>query len=193
MMAQQDGRIQYYVSLCEQLYNPTSTQHSNIQRELETEFPTFTATSNTDTHSGHSPTETASALRILLEASPSPYVQTFCFSRLKQLIASQFGVFDTVTKLQLRSFLLEYAFLHPTMVPFIVSQLGGVVTLLTRMGWVGLEEYQAIGKDLDRYFLQAASLEHRIMGLQLLAVVVQDINIPSTARYSAMFRKAGKV
>jgi exportin-7 len=120
-------------------------------------------------------------------------VQTFCFSRLKQLIASQFGVFDTVTKLQLRSFLLEYAFLHPTMAPFIVSQLGGVVTLLTRMGWVGLEEYQAIGKDLDRYFLQAASLEHRIMGLQLLAVVVQDINMPSTPRYSAMFRKAGKV
>lgn len=77
------------------------------------------------------------------------------------------------------------------MLPFIVSQLGGVLTQLTRMGWVALEEYQTIGKDLDQ-FLQA-SLDHRILGLHLLSVIVQDINTPSPPRYSAMFRKAGKI
>ncbi|ORZ07865.1 armadillo-type protein [Absidia repens] len=210
MMAQQDDRIHYYVSLCEQLYNPTSTQkQSQIQHELEVEFPTFadsngtnttTSTTNSSLSNNNSnipgassltiqtPTETASALRILLEASPTPYVQIFCLARLKQLITSQFTLFDNVTKLQLRTFLLEYAFVHPDMLPFIVSQLGGVLTQLTRMGWVALEEYQTIGKDLDQ-FLQA-SLDHRILGLHLLSVIIQDINTPSPPRYSAMFRKA---
>ncbi|KAI8330307.1 armadillo-type protein [Chlamydoabsidia padenii] len=198
MMAQQDERIQYYVSLCEQFYNPISAEtRQRIQQELETEFPIFTDnTSSTKNNTPalsltiQTPTQTASAIRILLEASSSPYVQTFCLARLKQLITSQFTLFDTVTKLQLRSFLLEYAFEHPYMLPLIVSQLGGVLTQLTRMGWVELEDYQKIGKNLDQYFLQAYLMDHRILGFQLLSVIIQDINTPSSSRYSAMFRKA---
>ncbi|KAI8099750.1 armadillo-type protein [Halteromyces radiatus] len=196
-LQQQDDRIQYYATLCEQLYNPNSIQkQTQIQQELEQEFPTFTdnrvdspiQVSSSSSLVIQTPTETASALRILLEASPNPYVQTFCLSRLKQLITSQFSIFDTVTKLQLRTFLLEYAFLHSNMLPFIIVQLAGVFTQLTRMGWVELEEYQQVESDLDQ-FLQA-SMDHRILGLHILSVVVQDINTTASPRYAAMFRKA---
>lgn len=35
-------------------------------------------------------------------------------------------------------------------------------------------------------------MDHRIVGMQILAVMVQDINPPSFAKSAAKFRKAGK-
>ncbi|ORX56804.1 hypothetical protein DM01DRAFT_1334363 [Hesseltinella vesiculosa] len=191
----QEVQVQYYASLCEQLYNTTSSdKRQQIQQELDREFPTFTdaaplrSPSNTSSLILQTPRDTASALRILLEACPDPFVQTFCLSRLRQLISSQFSIFDTDTKKQLRTFLLEYAFVHPTLPPFIIVQLGTVFALLSKLGWLDLEEYQQVEPDLNQ-FLQA-SMEHRIMALQLLSVVIQEFNAPAASRYSSMFKKA---
>lgn len=113
-MAQVDERIMYFSSLCDQLYNPSSEQQQ-VQKILEASFPTFssdvttTATTTIDLENIPSfgiqtPTDTANALRILLENSPNPFVQTFCLSRLKQLVLAQFTIFDKDTKLHLRKF-----------------------------------------------------------------------------------------
>ncbi|KAI8069371.1 armadillo-type protein [Gongronella butleri] len=188
----QDERIQYYASLCEQLYNPSSNEKRlSCQEELEREFPTFTdaAPSKTPSLVIHTPTETAQALRILLEACPTdPYVQTFCFSRLRQLISSQFSIFDTDTKKQLRAFLLQYAYDHPSLPPFIVVLLGGVFALLSKLGWLDMEEYQQIQPAMGQFL--STSMEHRIMATQLLTVIVQDFNAPASTPYASMFRKA---
>jgi exportin-7 len=106
MAQQQDERISYFTSLCEQLYNPKSPGH-NVQTILEASFPIFSGPSSAVVDHGysfgiHSPTDTANALKIMLENSPNPYVQMFCFSRLKQLVSTQFTIFDQETKLQLR-------------------------------------------------------------------------------------------
>lgn len=37
-----------------------------------------------------------------------------------------------------------------------------------------------------------ASADHRIVGMQILSVIVQDINAATIPKYSAKFRKAGK-
>jgi exportin-7 len=98
----------YFSSLCEQLYNPKSAQErEQAQLVLEKSFPTFTDSStNSREASIQSPTDTASALRVLLENSPSPYVQTFCFSRLKVLVQAQFALFSQEAKVQLRKYFL---------------------------------------------------------------------------------------
>lgn len=109
-MSGQDERIIYFSSLCEQLYNPKSpTEGEQVQRVLEASFPTFSDSStnnpgldNLPTFGIRTPTDTANALRILLENSPNPYVQTFALSRLKQLALAQFTLFDRDTKIQLR-------------------------------------------------------------------------------------------
>lgn len=116
-MAQEEQRTAYYAALCEQLYNPKSPQERDqVQKMLEYSFPTFAdeagtgiagmqpppGMENSPTFAISTPTDTASALRVLLENSPNPYVQTFCLSRLKQLITSQFSIFSHETKLQLR-------------------------------------------------------------------------------------------
>ncbi|KAG1506840.1 hypothetical protein G6F53_009394 [Rhizopus delemar] len=159
---------------------------------LENSFPTF---SDSTSHSDNpppfgirTPTDTANALRIILENSPSPYVQTFALSRLKQLVLAQFTLFERETKIQLRTFLLEYAFVHYDLQPFVINQLASVLALLTRFGYLDHEEYQQIYKDMTQ-FLQA-SAEHRIIGLQILSVIIQDMNSASVPKYAAKFRKA---
>ncbi|KAI8388848.1 armadillo-type protein [Radiomyces spectabilis] len=200
----QEEQIIYYATLCEQLYNPKSpNEREQVQKLLEYSFPTFADEAGNGIASALAkpaelencplftivtPTDTASALRILLENSPNPYVQTFCLSRLKQLVSSQFSIFSTDTKLQLRSFLLEYAFMHPDLQPFIVSQMASILTLLTRLGWLEVEEYQDIRTDINQ-FLQS-SMDHRIVGMQLLAGIIHDMNATSAPRNTANFRKA---
>lgn len=184
-MSQQGGdeRISYFTTLCEQLYNPKSSdERDQVQNLLESSFPTFSSSTDTILDTGrpsfqiNTPTDTANALRILLENSPNPYVQTFCLSRLKQLVMAQFTIFDRDTKLQLRNvviisiffarhsfiflclgtFLLEYAYIHPDLQPFVIIQLASVVALLTRFGWLELDEYQNVYKDMNQ-FLQVKS------------------------------------
>ncbi|KAI8977942.1 armadillo-type protein [Pilobolus umbonatus] len=190
----QEERTAYFASLCEQLYNPKSPdERLQVQKILEHSFPTFTDTSETVLDNPHSfviqsPMDTASALRILLESSPSPYVQTFALSRMKQLVQAQFALFNQETKIQLRSFLLEYAFMHPDLMPFVISQLAGVMAHITLLGWADIEVYRNLYKDILQ-FIQA-SVDHRIVGLQILAIMVQDTNPPSFARSAAKFRKA---
>lgn len=116
----QDERTAYYAALCEQLYNPkSSTEGDQVLKILEYSFPTFAdeagggiaasqrqppppGMENSPTFAIATPTDTASALRVLLENSPNPYVQTFCLSRLKQLVLAQFTLFTNETKVQLR-------------------------------------------------------------------------------------------
>ncbi|CEP19967.1 hypothetical protein [Parasitella parasitica] len=185
-MSQQDERTLYFANLCQQLYNPKSPEERNqAQKILEHSFPTFTDTNGlppagVDSQEINSPTDTANALRVLLENSPDPYVLTFALSRLKQLVQAQFALFSQDAKLQLRSFLLQYAFMHPDLFPFIVTQLAGVLAAITLLGWADVEQYKNVHKDILE-FIQA-SIDHRIVGMQLLTVMVQDINPPSFAR-----------
>lgn len=186
----QDERTAYYAALCEQLYNPkSSTEGDQVLKILEYSFPTFAdeagggiaasqrqppppGMENSPTFAIATPTDTASALRVLLENSPNPYVQTFCLSRLKQLVLAQFTLFANETKVQLRkyitaschpcsiinislstgTFLLGYCFMHPDLQPFVISQLAGVLALLTRLGWLDVEEYRNVQKDMNQFF-----------------------------------------
>jgi hypothetical protein len=112
MTQQQDERIGYFSTLCQELYNPKSpSERDQVQKILEASFPTFSSSDTANIEALvvdipsfgiANPTDTANALRILLENSPNPYVQTFCLSRLKQLVMAQFTIFDRDTKLQLR-------------------------------------------------------------------------------------------
>lgn len=153
-MSQQNERTAYFASLCQQLYNPKSPEERNqAQKILEHSFPTFTDTSGlppagVDNQEINTPTDTASALRVLLESSPDPYVLTFALSRLKQLVQAQFALFNQDAKIQLRSFLLQYAFMHPDLLPFIITQLASVLAAITLLGWADVEQYKNVHKDI---------------------------------------------
>lgn len=46
--------------------------------------------------------------------------------------------------------------MHPDLQPFIITQLAGVFALLTRLGWLDVEEYRNIQEDINQ-FLQVCS------------------------------------
>ncbi|KAI9249302.1 armadillo-type protein [Sporodiniella umbellata] len=187
-MSQADERITYYISLCEQLYNPkTPEEIAEAQKRLELSFPIFSASSGA-TNEITTPMESASALQMLLGSSSSIYVQTFCFSRLKQLTQDQLNTFSTEYKLQLRTFLLEYAFMHTDLIPFIITQLASLLSIVTLIGWFDVEKYRDVYKDVAQFV--EASVDHRIIGFQMLSVLVQDINPPCFTGNPAKFRKA---
>jgi exportin-7 len=56
------------------------------------------------------------------------------------------------------TFLLEYVFLHPDLMPFIITQLAGVLAQLTLLGWVDLESYRNMHKDITQ-FIQVSRSE----------------------------------
>jgi exportin-7 len=82
--------------------------------------------------------------------------------------------------LTIGTFLLEYAFMHPDLIPFVVSQLASLLAVMTLIGWFEVEKYKDVYKDISQ-FIQA-SVDHRIIGLQILSVLVQDMNPPSFTR-----------
>lgn len=55
------------------------------------------------------------------------------------------------------TFLLEYAFIHYDLQPFVINQLASVLALLTRFGWLDHEEYQQVYKDMTQ-FLQVHTI-----------------------------------
>jgi exportin-7 len=101
--------INYYTTLCEQLYGPTSPEErARSEALLEQAFPLFVDSTNIQNanqphfFSINTPADTMSALRVFLEHSLNPYVQVFCFSRLKLVIQAHFPLFNNETKTQLR-------------------------------------------------------------------------------------------
>lgn len=49
------------------------------------------------------------------------------------------------------SFLLEYAFVHPDLLPFIITQLAGVLAALTLLGWADVDQYKNVHKDILQF------------------------------------------
>lgn len=41
--------------------------------------------------------------------------------------------------------------MHPDLQPFIITQLAGVLALLTRLGWLDLDEFQNVEKDINQF------------------------------------------
>ncbi|KAG2176377.1 hypothetical protein INT43_005611 [Umbelopsis isabellina] len=200
-MSQEDQqRILYYTNLCETLYGPASQQdRERAEHILEHAFPTFSDAAGSGVagrrpsldssyaYDISSPQDSAYALTVLLKNSPNPYVQMFASSRLKALITDQFPVFSQDAKIQSRNFILEYTYMHPNLQPFVIIQLAQVLAMLTKLGWFDLDEFKNVHGDLNQ-FLQA-SVDHRIVGLQMLTVLVQDINLPIPTRNLARHRK----
>lgn len=49
------------------------------------------------------------------------------------------------------TFLLEYAFMHPDLIPFVVSQLASLLAIMTLIGWFEVEKYKDVYKDISQF------------------------------------------
>lgn len=47
--------------------------------------------------------------------------------------------------------MLEYAFMHPDLLPFIITQLASVLASVTLLGWTDVEQYRNVHKDILQF------------------------------------------
>ncbi|RUS20332.1 Exportin-7-B [Endogone sp. FLAS-F59071] len=182
--------------LCMDFYNATaSEQRAEAEKILDISFPSFSDNSNIRPANGEvaasprTPTESAYALQIFLDHSPSPYAQMFALTKLTAIVTDHFSVFPAEFKTSLRNFMLTYAGRHPDLSHFIINSIAKLFAMLTKLGWFDADDFRNVNEDLSK-FLQA-TIEHRIVGLQILSVVVQEINQPLPPRNLARHRKTG--
>ncbi|ORY07504.1 exportin-7-like protein [Basidiobolus meristosporus CBS 931.73] len=186
--------IETLETLCEQFYNPRSNEErSNAEKMLAYYFPTFSETTNVPgaAHSSathvQNPIECAMQCHLLLESSSSPYAQMFASYRLRTLVTDHFSIFNDQQKIDERNFVLNYLGQHPDLMPFVVSSLGQLFSVITKLGWFESEEFKNLNEDISK-FLQA-SAQHRIIGLQLLGLLITEINQLTASRSVAKHRK----
>ncbi|CAG8602788.1 1085_t:CDS:10 [Paraglomus occultum] len=186
MNASLDQKLHYLETLCQEVYNPKSQeQRENAEKLLDCAFPTFSDSSSAGANSGntspilpnplgvhiHTPAESSAYCQWLLKNSASPYAQMFASGRLKTLVTDHFSMFTMQQKLDLST--------NPEYQPFVISSLAQLFAAITRAGWSEGDEFRLVTNDLSN-FLQA-TVDHKIVGLQILGIVVSDINQASIA------------
>ncbi|CAJ0768992.1 1055_t:CDS:10 [Entrophospora sp. SA101] len=166
---------------------------------LDNAFPTFSETISSRTNGTTSnvsplnvsplgvkilsPVDTSMCCRWLLEKSNSPYALMFASARLKSLVLDHYSMFTAQQKLELRNFILNYMFQKPNQPPFILSSLAQLFATISKVGWFDGDEFKNIKSDLTNFIqviLLEATYEHRIIGLQILGIVVVEFNQPSS-------------
>ncbi|KAL1919827.1 uncharacterized protein VTP21DRAFT_1758 [Calcarisporiella thermophila] len=206
-LANQQNFIQCLETLCEEFFNPKSTQgRVHAERLLDYACPTFAEdTLSTDGEGGigigglvggsysrdrgrrpsgsdslpiarvpETPAESVQFCQLLLESSPSPYAQMFAAHRLRALALDHFSLFTPEQKLDLRNFTLRYLYQHPTLSTFVIQALSQVFATVTKLGWFDSDEFRNIMEDMLNF---NATIEHRIVGLQVLATLVLEMNL----------------
>lgn len=73
-----------------------------------------------------------------------------------------------LTLFSVGTFLLEYAYLHPDLQPFVITQLASVLALITRFGWIDIDEYQQVYKDINQFLTVKKQTNPYILNLNLL-------------------------
>nr|CAG8525535.1 5131_t:CDS:10 [Entrophospora candida] len=174
--------------------NPIYELRAKAEQLLDNAFPTFSETISSRTNGTTSnvsplnvsplgvkilsPVDTSMCCRWLLEKSNSPYALMFASARLKSLVLDHYSMFTAQQKLELRNFILNYMFQKPNQPPFILSSLAQLFATISKVGWFDGDEFKNIKSDLTN-FIQA-TYEHRIIGLQILGIVVVEFNQPSS-------------
>ncbi|KAF9133775.1 Exportin 7 [Mortierella sp. 14UC] len=183
--------LQTLEQYCETLYNPPNPS-GRIQAEslLNYHFPTFSSINGAiangagaDAAQGHnpdiaSPIESALLCRNLLENSKNPYALMFATSRLKNLVDDQFPSFTTAEQHGLRTFVLQYIYEHPDIQPFIISSQAQLFAVITKLGWIEHQEFRTLLDQIQIFFQHG--VDHRVLGVRLLAAVATEMNIPGT-------------
>ncbi|RHZ90241.1 hypothetical protein Glove_2g14 [Diversispora epigaea] len=186
----QNQNIIYMEKLCQELYSPkTQEQRASAEKLLNIAFPTFSETLTTRSNGTigltsplgvkiRTPVESTLYCRLLLDNSASPYAQMFAASKLKSLVLDHFSTFSMTEKIELRNYVLTYMAHHPDFQPFVLSSLAQLFATITKVGWFEGEEFKNVTNDLSNFIQSTA--HHVIVGLQILAIVVSEMNQPSS-------------
>lgn len=113
---------------------------------------------------------------MILDNSQVPWAQKFAAFCLIKLVTSFWSQISVEERVQLRNYILNYlANKGPQLKDFVCLELSTLLCRVTKYGWNDGDTHKSIVDDLSRFL--DASPQHCIIGLQVLARLVSDMNV----------------
>ncbi|TYZ58875.1 hypothetical protein PybrP1_005973, partial [[Pythium] brassicae (nom. inval.)] len=124
----------------------------------------------------------------VLDHSASPYALLVASNSLTKLITTHWNNFTPPQRVDIRNYVLGYlAQKGPTLEKFVTTSLIQMVCRLTKFGWFDDEQHREIVGEVTK-FLQA-TVDHCLIGLQILNELVTEMNLPVAGRNLTFHRK----
>ncbi|EDO48742.1 predicted protein, partial [Nematostella vectensis] len=162
--------------LCKQLYEATDTASRNAAEKALVNF-----TSSPDC---------LTKCQFLLERGNSSYSQLLAASSLTRLI-SRNATFPVEQRVDIRNYVLNYLGTRPKLASFVSQALIQLLTRLTKLSWFDTHKselvFRTINDDVGK-FLQS-SVDHCIIGVQILSQLVCEMNQSDSTRSLTKHRK----
>lgn len=172
-----DQQLAQLELLCQQLYESTDTQ---VRNQAEKALVTFA--------------ESADSLpqcQVVLERSQSPYALLLAASTLTKLVIRSTANITIQDRLQLRNYVLQYLGNRLGLTSYITQALVQLIARITKHGWFDGDKKVFVFRDiLDEVgkFLRG-SVEHCVIGVQILYHLVGEMNLAESIRSLAKHRK----
>eukprot|EP00299_Pterocystis_sp_00344_P013655 c6710_g1_i1.p1 GENE.c6710_g1_i1~~c6710_g1_i1.p1 ORF type:complete len:1067 (-),score=281.24 c6710_g1_i1:81-3281(-) len=160
-------------SVCDKLYNSTDANERRIAEEAVAMFSTV---------------DGVDACQMILEYSASPFSQHAAASSLKKSVLVNWQLIPEPKRQEIRAYLLNFiANKSAGLAPFVINALIGLISCVIKLGWLDSEENREVVNQLLQFV--NTSVDHCLMGLQLLHAVVQEMNNVSPVRSMTGHRK----
>ncbi|XP_033633482.1 exportin-7-like isoform X2 [Asterias rubens] len=163
--------------LCKQLYETTDTSQ---RAQAEKALVSFT----------NSP-DCLSKCQLLLERSRSAYAQLLAATTLTKLICRSTTVLPLEQRIDIKNYVLNYLASRPKLPTFVAQALIHLLSRITKLGWFDSEKDNWVFRDVIddvSKFLQG-SVDHFVIGVQLMSQLVNEMNQPDTVRPLTKHRK----
>ncbi|KAJ8026013.1 Exportin-7 [Holothuria leucospilota] len=162
--------------LCKQLYeSPDSEQRARAEKALVN----FTNAADLN------------KCQMLLERANSPYAQLLAASTLTKLVSRTTTVLPLEQRIDIKNYVLNYLGTRLKLPAFVTQALIQLLTRLTKLGWNDNKKddmvFRNVIEDVSK-FLQG-SVEHFIIGVQLMSQLVAEMNQPDNIRPLTRHRK----
>ncbi|TMW66006.1 hypothetical protein Poli38472_003771 [Pythium oligandrum] len=124
----------------------------------------------------------------VLDHSASPYALLVASTSLTKLITTHWNNFTAPQRVDIRNYVLGYlAEKGPKLEKYVTTSLIQMVCRLTKFGWFDDEHHREIVSEVTK-FLQA-TVDHCLIGLQILNELVTEMNLPVAGRNVTFHRK----
>ncbi|CCI50333.1 unnamed protein product [Albugo candida] len=124
----------------------------------------------------------------VLDNSSSPYALVVASTSLTKLITAHWNNFSSSQRVDIRNYVLAYlAQKGPSLEKFVTTSLIQLVCRITKLGWFDDSQHREIVDEVTK-FLQA-TVDHCIIGLQILNELVTDMNLPVAGKNLTFHRK----
>ncbi|XP_013418975.1 exportin-7 isoform X1 [Lingula anatina] len=152
-------------ALCKQLYETTD---ASLRAEAEKALVNFAVSPSC-----------LSKCQLLLERGDSPYAQLLAASTLTKLVSRPNQILPLEQRVDIRNYVLNYLATRPKLLNFVTVALVQLFARITKLGWfdVSKDEYvfRNVIDDVGK-FIQSGSSQHVMIGVQLLAQLVSEMN-----------------